>query len=333
VGEFATAVAQAYTPGGQLDERLRVGAAPTNFHYEVGSNEGAMVPPSFREEVWNAVEEYSAIWNDLQPEPTSSNAVDFLRDETTPWGSTGVQARWRAEDAQMTASKLVTSPSTMRLHELYAFVSATNDLLSDAPRLNNRLTLKAGQAIAYSIDNAAANGTGVGQPLGWSKSGALVTVAKESAQVAATFVAANAAKMYSRLLNPGQGIWYVNQSVLSQLFTMTIGDQPMWYGPNATLRDTPDGGMLFGRPVKTFQGCETLGTVGDVYFVNPMGYYAIQRQNQPEFAQSIHLYFDYNMTAFRWTVRVGGQPFLSAPVSPAKGSDTLSHFVTLATRN
>ena len=51
-----------------------------------------------------------------------------------------------------------------------------------------------------------------------------------------------------------------------------------------------------------------------------------------DFAQSIHLFFDQNLTAFRWIIRAGGQPYLSAPVSPAKGANTKSHFVALAAR-
>ena len=51
-----------------------------------------------------------------------------------------------------------------------------------------------------------------------------------------------------------------------------------------------------------------------------------------KFAASIHLFFDFAVNAYRWMFRIGGQPILSAPVSPAKGSDTESHFVTLATR-
>ena len=38
------------------------------------------------------------------------------------------------------------------------------------------------------------------------------------------------------------------------------------------------------------------------------------------------------LRAFRWIFRVGGQPVLSAPVSPAKGSATKSHFVVLDDR-
>ena len=47
---------------------------------------------------------------------------------------------------------------------------------------------------------------------------------------------------------------------------------------------------------------------------------------------SIHLWFDQNATAFRFVLRMSGQPWLSAAIARASGSNTLSHFVSLAAR-
>ena len=48
---------------------------------------------------------------------------------------------------------------------------------------------------------------------------------------------------------------------------------------------------------------------------------------------SIHLFFDQNTTAFRFVLRVAGQPWLSAAIARKSGNNTLSHFVTVATRS
>ena len=332
IGEFALAVKGLYSPGHAVDERLLLGAAPTEFHQEVGSDEGRMVPPAFRQEIWEVVIEEDSLLMETDNEPTSSNAVEFLRDESTPWGSTGVQAKWRGEATQMTPSKLVTSAETMRLQDLYAFVTATDDLLSDAPRLATRLTNKSGLAIRWKINEAIINGTGVGQPLGYFKSAALVSVAKETSQTADTIVAANIAKMFSRMIGTPRAAWFINQDALPQLMTMTIGNQPIWTPPNSGFVNAP-GGLLLGRPVRFSEHCETIGDKGDIHFANLRdGYYAITSPGGIQFASSIHLYFDYGLSAFRWTFRMNGQPFLSAPISPAKGSNTRSHFVTLDAR-
>lgn len=331
MAEFAVAVRQASTSAGARDSRLM--AAPTNTHEGgAASGEGFEVPPDFRAEIFDIVTELDEFGPLVDEEPTMSRQVEKNVDETTPWSASGVQARWRNEGSQMTADKMAQEPRVVPLHQLYAFVTATEELLEDAPRLAQRLTRKAGEAIAWKKNDAMVNGTGTGQPLGWMNSDALLTIAKESGQAADTLSAANVLKMYSRLLSiPGDApFWLANKDTVPELATMTIGDKPVWMPPNG-LMDAP-GGMLMGLPVRFSEHAKTLGDKGDLQLISPKGYYALRRESGPKFAQSMHLYFDYAVEAFRWTFRFGGQPHLSAPVSPANGSSTKSHFVALAER-
>jgi HK97 family phage major capsid protein len=336
LADFAAAVRMASPrPGGviQVDPRLSaMMAAPADFHREGGSSDGYMVPPALRQEIWSLMFAEDDLLSEVDSEPTNSNAVQMFADETTPWGASGVSASWRSEGSQMSSSRLATEQRETKLHELYSFVLATEELLEDAPRLNARLTAKAAQALRWKINKAMFEGTGAGQPLGWTKSSALVTVAKESGQTAATVVAANVANMFSRNINPAGATWYVNQSALPQLMTMTLGQQPIWMPPSSGFVGAP-GGFLLGRPVRFSHHCEALGTAGDLQFVDPKGYYAAYKASGIKAASSMHLYFDYGIQAFRWTFRFGGQPYLSAAVTPNKGSATLSHFVRLATRS
>jgi len=329
--EMAVAVRNASRSGGTVDARLM--AAPTNVHQGgASSGEGFEVPAQFRDSIFEVVTQMDEFASLVDEEPTERRTVESIADETTPWGAGGVTANWRSEGTQMTPSKLTTEPRTIVLHELYAFVLATEELLEDGPRLQSRMTNKAGQAIAWKRNNSMVYGTGSGQPLGWFPSSALVTIAKEAAQAADTVVAENVIKMFARLLRiPGdKPFWLVNQDVLPQLMVMKVGDTPIWMPPNG-LVDAP-GGMLLGLPVKLSEHAKTLGDKGDVQLISPKGYYALRRENGPKFAQSMHLYFDYAIEAFRWTFRFGGQPHLSAPVSPANGSSTKSHFLAIAER-
>lgn len=334
LAEFATAVRRAIPGGGnvaEVDARLR-GALPANTHQESGSTDGYMVPAEYRDQIWNAVDEMGDLYQRMTVEPTASNAVNIGTDETTPWGASGVQAYWRAEAAQMTASKLATKEVQVPLHSLYAFSTATDEIIEDAPRLENQLTMKAAQAIGWKLSDACAYGDGVGKPLGWMNSGALVTVAKESGQAAATIVSANPLKMFARF-KPGPGsFWYANPDTLPQLATITVGDQPAFIANTAGLRDAPPA-VLLGLPVIWSEHGKTLGTVGDLVLVNPNGYAAFRKAAGTRLDRSIHLYFDYGAEAFRWTVRSGGRPYLSAPIAAANGSSTKSHFVALATRS
>lgn len=333
IAEFAVAVQQAVTAtriGGTVDRRL---AAPTGTHQGGGgAGEGYSLPPQFRDEVWDLTTQFDEFGPLIDEEPTSAREVKLAADETTPWGTVGIKAYWRAEGAQMSASQLSDEGRNVPLHELYVLALATEELMEDVPRLANRVTRKAAEAIAWKKNLAIVEGSGVGQPLGWFQSDALVTVAKTSGQTADTITADNVIAMYARLQPiPGdQPFWLAHQSTLPQLMKMTIGDTPIWVPPNG-LADAP-GGFLMGLPVRLSEYAQTLGDKGDLQLVSPRGYYGVRRASGIKFASSIHLYFDYNTNAFRWTFRYGGQPHLAAPISPKNGSATRSHFVTLAER-
>lgn len=333
LAEFALSVRAAGAQGSTIDPRLNFRAAPTNFHQEAGTAEGYEVPAQFSSRVFELVFEQDDLLAEVDSEPTSSNSVEMTADESTPWGSSGVNANWLAEGKQMSADKLSTKDRTLKLHKLYAYVLAGEELLEDAPRLNARLTTKSAQAINWKINEAIIEGGGVGKPLGWMKSAALVSVAKETSQAADTLNAQNVLKMFSRMMPSSipRAHWRINSDVLPQLGGLTIGDQPVYFLPQTGIASAP-GGFLLGRPVRISEHCETLGDKGDIQFVDPMGYYLARKTDGVKFAQSMHLYFDYDMQAFRWTFRLGGQPHLSAAVSPAKGSNTKSHFVTLDAR-
>lgn len=332
IGEFAVAVhgaVQASQVGGAVDTRL----IAMNGHQGGGdAGEGYSLPPQYRDQVWDLVNEFDEFGPLIDEEPTARREVKLNADETTPWGSAGIKAYWRAEGTKMEPSELADEGRNVPLHELYTLATATEELLEDAPRLNNRLTRKAAEAIAYKKNLAIVDGTGVGQPLGWMNSSALIAVAKESSQPNRTILPLNLLNMYSRLMMmPGSSpFWLINQDTLPQLMTMTIGDRPIWMPP-AGLAAAP-GGSLLGLPVRFSEFAETLGEQGDVQLVNPRGYYGVRRSSGLKFATSIHLYFDYNRQAFRWVFRYGGQPHLSKPVKPAKSAATRSHFVTLAER-
>jgi HK97 family phage major capsid protein len=331
VAEFAQAVRFANPAAGnafRMDDRL---AAPTNVHMETGDAAGSfLVPAEFRQQIVDLVFANDDPFMDMiSPDPTSSNRVQGLGDESTPWGTSGIVARWRAEAEQMQPSRLALTPRETKLNELYCFVLATEELLEDAPRVATLLTTKAAGAIRWVASDAFMYGDGVEKPLGYMESGALITIAKEAGQTADTVVRANIAKMFSRMINPGQASWIINSDALPSLIDVK-SDQgvPLW---QANFVEAP-GGTLLGRPVIFSEHARSIGDKGDIQFVNPNGYEAFRKQNGVSFADSIHLYFDYNIRAFRWIFRVGGQPVLSAPVSPANGTTTKSHFVALAER-
>jgi HK97 family phage major capsid protein len=337
MAEFGRAVMRGSSgaPNFAIDTRLNSmqAADPTNFHREGGSRDGYMVPPEFRDQIWELVHAEDNFLADIDSEPTNSNVINDMIDESTPWGAAGIKARWRNEATLMTATRQNLKPRSVMLHELFCFVSATDELIEDAPRLESRLTSKSAEAISWLLDDTIMYGDGVGKPIGYFNSPALVSVAKEAAQQADTIVALNVVKMYARMLSQGiaRTAWLVNSDVVPQLMTMTLGQQPIWTPPATGFQNAP-GGILLGRPVRFSEHCRTLGDKGDIQFVDLKGYYGARKEGGTRYATSMHLYFDYGMTAFRWILRFGGQPHLSAPVVPANGANTKSHFITLDER-
>lgn len=330
LAEFAAAVRFANPAAGgayKLDERL---AAPTNVQTETGDAAGSyLVPAEYRQQITDLVfGSDDPMMNFIVPEPTNANRVIGLGDEATPWGTSGVQAFWRIEAEQMTASKMSLTPRETNLNEIYVFVNATEELLEDAPRVGTLLTAKSAGAMRWKLSDAWMWGDGVAKPLGWMASDALISVAKEAGQTADTIVRQNVAKMFARMINPTNASWLANGDIMPTLMELTnAANQPVWF-PNYQVAP---GGILLGRPVLFTEHAMTCGDLGDLQFVNPNGYEAFRKQTV-QFAESIHLYFDYNIRAFRWVFRAGGQPVLKAPVSPAHGSNTKSHFVGLAER-
>ncbi len=356
MADFGRAVIGACRPGGQVDPRLLemqklygqqlaaeraalvaagalseggILAAPTSYHQEGGTAEGYMVPPDFRDDIWTLVAESEEpdLFTMSGPEPTESNQVDMLVDESTPWGSVGVSFKWRSEASQMTASKLATKARTTRLGEGYVFVLATEELLEDAPRLNDRLTTKSAAAIKWGLGESVFRGDGVGKPQGIVNH---ASRASQSRAVASQIATADVSGMMSHLIasSYSRAVWLFNPDTLPQIVNLQIGSYPIWTPINGGLRDGAFG-MLMGRPMIPTEHCASLGTEGDLVLWDPQGYYSTRKASGVNFATSMHLYFDYNMTAFRWTIRAGGQPYLSAPVSPNKGSVKKSHTVTL----
>lgn len=319
---------------GVFDERLNAAGGSNPNQNNGSAGEGFLVPPDFSRTIWDIAFTQDDLLAMAAPEPTASNAVFKPKDESTPWGAAGVQAYWRNEAATMTPSKYSVSGELMTLHELYAFTAATNEVLNDAPMLENRLTFQAGRAIKWKASESIMWGTGAGQPLGFMSSPALIVVPKDSGQAAKTLSVNNLAVMISHVLRyGGKPLFICNPDILPQLIPLAIGNVPVWIPLNQGLQDSPWEGTILGYPVLFSEHAQTLGTQGDITCVNMFGYYAATKaQGGVEFASSMHLYFDTNETAFRWTFRLAGVPILAAPVQPAKGSTTKSHFVTLAAR-
>jgi len=330
-GEFCADVVRAST-GKKVSEKFA--RAATIFANEgSGPDGGFAVPPEFAREIASYTETEESLLAACDNTPISGNSMSFPKDETQPWGSTGITAAWEGEGNQSTPKKPALLESQLKLRKLKVLVSASEELLADAPAMSSYLTRKSGEAVDWKTQDAIINGTGAGMPLGILKAASLVVQAKETSQTADTIVAANIAKMYGRVMK-GAGAnlkWLINPDAFQQIVTLQLNNNPIWVPANEGFKGAPDG-LLLGRPIVMTDACDTVGDQGDIILANMNGYRAITKAGGIELATSMHLWFDQDLMAFRVIFRMDGQPALGKAITPPNSTVTRSHFVALAAR-
>lgn len=332
LGDFASAVRGAANRDEGAIGRL------VAMNEGVGEDGGFLVPPEFRDSIMKVVEGEESLLSRCDQSTTARNSVTQNIDETTPWSTAGIVAYWEGEGQRASASGAKLGQTTLRLNKLFARVDVTDELLEDAPQLDNYLRVKAPEVMTSVINLAIISGNGVGKPLGIINSGALVTVDKELSQPADTLHHRNVIKMMSRMYAPcwPRSVWLMNQDVMPQLHLMSFRDGtttpvPIYLPPSSLLAGAPFGTLL-GRPILPLQGMETLGDLGDIILADMTKYRAITKAGGARVDTSIHLKFDTDETVFRFIFRLAGAPWWSKPITPRDGPNTLSAFVTLATR-
>jgi HK97 family phage major capsid protein len=337
-GEQMAAVMRAGVPGGHADPRLFNAASGLNE--TVGSEGGFLVQQDFTQGLIDDTVKASVLAPKCRPQPISGtansikiNGVDETSRVSSRYG--GIVGYWEGEADKKTGSKPKFRKIELNLKKLTGLCYATDELLDDAPALEGFIRAAFPGEFAFLIDDAIVYGDGAGMPLGILNAGCLVTVAKETGQKAKTILAENVIKMSARIFAASyqSANWYINQNTLPQLYTMSIavgtGGQLVFMPPGG-LAAAPYG-MLLGRPVIPIEQCASLGTIGDIILANMDGYILAQKGGIKADV-SIHVRFEYDESVFRFVMRIDGQPVRATALTPARGDETLSDFVALATR-
>jgi HK97 family phage major capsid protein len=342
-GEFLASVKAARLHGNP-DQRLIKNSASSYGSEGIGEDGGFAVPPDWRNSIMSLVDSEDSIIGMTDQQTTSSNMLVVPTDEKADWQSGGVTATWLDEVGTITQGKPKLSPLTVRANKLAGLVYLTDELLEDGASMGRYVQSKAPAAIQFAVNDALINGNGSGKPLGILNSNCLVTISKETSQAAATLLGHNVLKMWARMpaASRRRAVWMVNQDIEPQLMTMNIpiknvagtenvGGFPV-YVPPGGLSSAPFGTLL-GRPIIPTECCATVGTVGDIILADWNRYLSVVKTGGIRADVSIHVEFERDLTAFRFILRVGGQPWLSAAIARKNGSNTLSHFVALETRS
>ncbi len=334
-GEQLMAAYRAAMPGGKVDERLSTRAA-SGLNETTPSDGGFLVQQDFVTELLKRTYETGILASKVKKIPISTNAngmkINAIDEDSRANGSRwgGVQTYWEGEADELTASKPKFRQMELSLKKLTGLCYATDELLQDAAALEAVIRQAFAEEFGFKIDDAILSGSGEGEPLGILNSGAIVTVAKEASQTD-TITVENLIKMWNRLWSRSRAnaVWYINQELEPYLYTLKIGDKPV-YIPAGGLSEKPYG-TLFGRPVVPIEQCSAAGEVGDIILAD-IGQYLLIDKGGIKSASSIHVRFLYDENVFRFIYRVDGKPIWTKPLTPYKGSATVSPFVTLAKR-
>ncbi len=340
--EQLVAVRTAAVSPARTDPRLLDLKAATGTSEGIDSDGGYLVQPTIASGMLERVYESGEVLNRTTRTPIGphSNSLkkhginETSRADGSRFG--GVRGYWGAEASTITASAPTFAEIHLKLNKVHAAVYATDELLVDTTALASTVDRVVPLELNFKAEDAVVNGTGAGMPLGILNAPALIAVAKETSQTAATIQVENIVNMYARMWarSRSSAVWLINQDIEPQLFTMglTVGTG----GGQAVFM--PAGGVsgapfntLMGRPLFAVEYCATLGTVGDILFVDLSQYEVIDKGGVNR-AVSIHVRFLQEEQIFRFTMRIDGQPAWNSALTPKNGTNTLSPFVALATR-
>lgn len=357
VGDFMSCVAQ--MSRGNVDPRMAeyasIKSAASGQNVTTDSEGGYLVPPDYAAKLLNVAQSDSILLPEVQRIPIAGNRliVNELEQNGRADGSRngGLLAYWTAEAADYTATKMKYKQSQTDLHKLTGLCYATEEMLEDLPAMSSYISQSFADEFSFKIDDAILNGTGDGMPLGIlaqgdtdaKKNKALVTIAKEGGQAAATVVLNNILKMFNAMpaRNRANAKWLINQDleiVLMQLLMETgsiTGQSNGTFGvplyvPAGGIASAPNG-MLLGRPIVPVEQCAALGTMGDIVLADMSQYRWIDKGGINA-ETSVHVRFIQDEQAFKFTYRCGGRPIWSNPIAAYKGTTERSPYIALADR-
>ena len=323
------------------DKRLqRVNNAVLGSNEGSGADGGFALQTDFAGMIMESAVQQSPLLNRLDRYTCSSsaNAMRWVSaDETDVSKSVfgGVQMYWASEGAAVAASKPQFREMKMDLEKMMGFLYCTDEMLEDAAFMTSFASPSFTLAGDRLLTEGAICGDGVGKPLGFLHSKALISVAKEQSQAAGTFLGANAIKMQARAMprNRDRLVWLMHPDVEEQLPTLAIQS-----GEAAKFLWNPEGGLgnfdtqrVLNKPVLFEDSCSALGTAGDILLVDPFMYVLLTKGTVKQ-DWSIHVEFLTDQNCFRVVYRCNGAPKVNSPMTIKNSTKTRSPFVALADR-
>lgn len=335
-----------HRPSETLDTWIRAAGTPSQAVGDLTSG-GALIPVEFSNRFLELGTERSDILNKAMILPMKTNAIDvpYLDgfNETGGKVAGNVLFYWKGEEKQYVASDYEVGGVKLTLNKCTGLAFLTDEIMKFSPNMAEPLLMKAfAKGYIKAITKACIRGTGAGQPLGvLNDSATLITIDKETGQLADTIKLENLTKMFARLYSEeesgGGGVWYTNKTAIPQLLTLSLAVGTGGAAVSINNVQEKPGFVIWGDKVRFSSMMSALGDLGDILYADWSQYLIGFPEGDGDYEvaqsihQSIHLKFDYGQTAFRFTFYMDGRPWWPEKFTPQYG-DTMSPFITLAER-
>jgi HK97 family phage major capsid protein len=318
---------------GRADQRLKM-AESRAMTIGVPSGGGFIVPEEFA--AWlldqslesEIVRPRAAVWPMIS-ETKRVPGWDMSDHKNSLFG--GLTAEWLAESGTATEKFAKLRQIMLSARKLACYTSASNELVADGVSFEEQLQGALVKTLGFYLDYSFIQGTGAGQPLGIINDPSLITIEKETGQLANTVLYTNVLKMFARLAPQcmKNAIWIANQTCIPQMLSMTI---TIGTGGAIAPAVTQQNGKfyLLTREVVFTEKCPALGSKGDLILCDPSQYsiglrkeVSLDKSNAPGWLK--------DESSYRAIVRADGQGQWNTAISPKNG-DSLSWCVTLEDR-
>jgi HK97 family phage major capsid protein len=343
IGEFVQCALS--KPDRRTDETKEKFQTLFNYSEKVPSEGGVLVPEEFRSDILSVALEQAIVRPRATVVPMATGRLKYPAiDMTTEVGEVygGIIFYDLDEGDTIPDTSAAFAALELVAHKLAAAAIIPNELMKDTKgALVTWLMTNLPTGFAHAEDVRFLKGNGVKKPLGalHADNPALISVAKESGQSAATITWNNVLAMFARMLPESfdSAVWVVTPDAIPELFTMALpvgtGGSAVMIGDGTQSAAQSAPLTLLGRPIKfSRKAPAVLGTQGDISLVD-FSQYLIGDTQDLRLDTSEHAQFLSDKTVFRGIERIDGQPQQLSPLTPENGGPTLSSYVQLATRS
>jgi len=245
----------------------------------------------------------------------------------------GFQAYWVEEEGTLNEANPKVREITLKARKLTGLIKYSAELFADSQGGQDAIISLCGKGLGWYRLKAWLQGTGIGEPLGVQNSPCLVSVAKQTGQVADSIVFENILDMMAAFYMPGwnRAVWVANPSCIPQLMSMSLavglGGAPI---QPAMIPDAQGNFTLMTRPMIFTEHAPVLGDANDLMLCD-FGQYVIGLTEELRYDQSIHPAFLTDQIYSRLITRCCATTLWDEPLVLATGQE-VSPFVGLAER-